>query len=110
MKVRELTLEVKETARANGAALVGIAPAERFDPMPPVYDSAPEGQHPSDFVHGARSVISFAMPILPAVMDAPALLAEKKFEAMVKFVFNICFYANGRFFFRGLMEKSEHLS
>ena len=48
----------------------------RFDPMPPVFDAAPEGQHPRDFVSNAGSVVSFAMPILPAVLDAPAVLAE----------------------------------
>jgi epoxyqueuosine reductase len=70
-----LTQAVKNLARERGAALVGIAPVERFDPMPPLYDAAPKGQHPRDFLPGARSVVSFAMPILPAVLNAPAVLA-----------------------------------
>ncbi len=77
-----LTQEVKVTARDKGAALVGIASVDRFDPMPPVYDSALEGQHPADFIPDARSVISFAMPVLPAVLDAPALLAERDSESV----------------------------
>ena len=60
--------------------MVGVAPVERFDPMPPVHDAAPAGQHPRDFIPDARSVISFAMPIMPAVLDAPAVLAETDLE------------------------------
>lgn len=80
MDAAELTQAVKALAKEKGAALVGVAPVERFDPMPPVHDAAPKGQHPRDFVPGARSVISFAMPILPAVLDAPAALAEEDLD------------------------------
>ncbi len=80
MDTEGLTREIKDVARRSGAALVGVAPVERFDPMPPAYDSPPEGQHPADFIPDARSVVSFAMPILPAVLDAPAVLAEKDNE------------------------------
>jgi epoxyqueuosine reductase QueG len=80
----ELTRAVKSVARERGAALVGVAPVERFDPMPPVHDAAPKGQHPRDFVPGARSVVSFAMPILGPVLDAPAVLAESELEAVPK--------------------------
>ena len=80
MNSEKLTQAVKELAREQGAALVGIAPVERFDPMPPVRDAAPAGQHPRDFIPEARSVISFAMPILPAVLDAPAVLKEQNTE------------------------------
>ena len=65
MDASELTLSVKDVARQHGAALVGVAPVERFDPMPPIRDAAPAGQHPRDFLPDARSVVSFAMPILP---------------------------------------------
>ena len=74
----KLTQSVKEVARQHGAVLVGVAPVERFDPQPPLYDAAPEGHHPRDFLPDARSVISVAMPILPPVMDTPAILADKK--------------------------------
>ena len=72
-----LTQEVKEVAKRAGAVLVGVAPVERFDPMPPLYDAAPRGHHPKDFLPEARSVISVAMPILNPVMDAPAILATR---------------------------------
>ena len=82
MDKKTLTRQVKARAREAGAALVGIAPVERFDAMPPVNDAAPAGQHPRDFVPGARSVISLAMPILPAVLHAPAVLAETDSEVL----------------------------
>ena len=78
MDSAELTRMVKDMAKEKGAALVGVAPVERFDPMPPVHDAAPRGQHPRDFIPEARSVVSFAMPILPAVLEAPARLAESE--------------------------------
>jgi epoxyqueuosine reductase QueG len=74
----DLTQEVKEIARRHGAVLVGVASVDRFDPMPPVHDAPPAGQHPRDFVPEARAVISMAMPILNPVMEAPAALAEKE--------------------------------
>jgi epoxyqueuosine reductase len=73
----KLTQAVKEVARQHGAVLIGVAPVERFDPMPPLYDAAPQGHHPRDFLPEARSVISFAQPILNPVMDAPAILADR---------------------------------
>ena len=76
----ELTKKIKEVAKQHGATLVGVAPIERFDPMPPYYDKAPEGQHPKDFLPDAKSVISIAMPILNATLDAPARLNEMKLE------------------------------
>ena len=78
--VGELTASVKRLARHHGAVLVGVAPVERFDPAPPLYDAAPKGQHPRDFLPEARSVISIAMPILNPVMDAPAVLADRRLE------------------------------
>lgn len=73
---RDLAQAIKELALQSGAALVGIAPIERFDPQPPYYDQAPRGHDPRDFVPNAKSVISFAQPVLNAVMDAPAALAD----------------------------------
>ena len=55
---KDLTQAVKALAKQHGAVLVGIAPIERFDPMPPYHDRAPKGHDPRDFVPGARSVIT----------------------------------------------------
>ena len=76
----KLTREIKALALASGAALVGVASIDRFDPMPPFYDRAPRGHHPKDFVPNARSVISIAQPVLPAVMNAPGALADVDIE------------------------------
>lgn len=75
-----LTQTLKQLAKQHGAALVGIAPVERFDPMPPLYDAVPKGHHPRDFLPEARSVISIAQPILNPVMDAPAFLVDQELE------------------------------
>ncbi|MCL5027139.1 MAG: hypothetical protein M1531_11720 [Chloroflexi bacterium] len=72
----KLTQEVKALARLHGAVLVGVASIDRFDPMPPFHDKAPGGRHPRDYVPNARSVISIAQPVLNAVMEAPAALAD----------------------------------
>ena len=77
---QELTDAVKQLAKHQGAVLVGVAPVERFDPMPPVYDAAPKGMHPKDFLPEAKSVISISQPILNPVMDAPAVLANREME------------------------------
>jgi len=74
----KLTESVKRLAKHQGAVLVGVAPVERFDPMPPLSDEAPKGHHPRDFLPEARSVISIAQPILNPVMDAPAVLADRE--------------------------------
>lgn len=76
----QLTQSVKELAKDKGAVLVGVAPVERFDPMPPLGDAAPKGHHPKDFLPEAMSVISFAMPILEPVMTAPAFMVDKETE------------------------------
>ncbi|MBN1937348.1 MAG: epoxyqueuosine reductase [Anaerolineae bacterium] len=91
----KLTAEVKEVARRQGAVLVGVASIERFDPLPPLYDAAPRGHHPRDFLPEVRSVISVAMPILNPVMDAPAALADIEMEMIpehVKYPFLEMFY------------------
>jgi epoxyqueuosine reductase QueG len=76
----KLTASVKEVAKRQGAALVGVASIERYDPVPPLYDAPPKGHHPRDFLPEARSVISIAQPILGPVMDAPAVLATREME------------------------------
>ena len=77
---QDLTRTIKERAKQAGAVLVGVAPIERFDPMPPYHDRAPQGHDPRDFVPDAKSVISIAMPVLNAVMDAPAALLDEEVE------------------------------
>ncbi len=76
----QLTQAVKDVATRFGAALVGVANVERFDPMGPHYDAVPAGHHPRDFLPNARSVISIAQPILDGVLDAPARLNERPSE------------------------------
>ena len=76
----DLTRAVKQWALDAGAALVGIASIDRFDPQPPYFDRAPRGHDPRDFVPGARSVISIAQPVLDGVMDAPAALMDRELE------------------------------
>jgi epoxyqueuosine reductase QueG len=71
-----LTDSVKQVARLHGAVLVGVGSADRFDPMPPMFDTAPKGMHPKDFIPEAQAVVSFAMPVMDPVVDAPARLAE----------------------------------
>ncbi len=74
----ELTCRVKEVTKDHGAALVGVASVDRFEPRPPLGDTPPEGHRPRDFLPGARSVVSIAQPILGPVLDAPAVLAERE--------------------------------
>ena len=76
----QFTQDVKDVAMQAGAALVGVANVERFDPMPPLCDAVPKGHHPCDFLPGARSVISIAMPILDGVLDGPARMNERPME------------------------------
>lgn len=54
--MNSLTEQVKKLAIELGAADIGAAPAER-------YHSAPEGHRPSDFLPGARSVLTFSYKI-----------------------------------------------
>lgn len=82
----KLTTAVKQLARQHGAALVGVASIDRFEPMPPLYDAAPRGHHPRAFLPDARSVISIAQPILNPVLDAPAVLADTEMEMVPEHV------------------------
>ena len=93
--MEKLTEQVKQLAKHQGAVLVGVAPVERFDPMPPIRDAAPKGHHPKDFLPEAHSVISIAQPILNPVLDAPAVLADKEMEMIpehVKYPYLEMFY------------------
>lgn len=80
ININSLTENVKNIARENGAALVGVASIDRFDPQPPYYDEPPKGQNPRDFIPNAKSVISISQPILNAVVDAPARFADKEMK------------------------------
>ncbi|HEY5583829.1 MAG TPA: hypothetical protein VIK78_04975 [Ruminiclostridium sp.] len=82
LDMEKFTHEIKELAKRTGAVLVGVASMDRYEPMPPYYDRIPRGQHPRDFLPDAKSVISFAQPILNATIDAPALLADIDLEMM----------------------------
>jgi epoxyqueuosine reductase QueG len=77
---QSLTAAVKALAKDCGAVLVGVASIDRFDPRPPYFDRAPAGHDPRDFLPGARSVISIAQPILPAVLDGPAALMDREVD------------------------------
>ena len=91
----KLTESVKQVARQQGAVLVGVASVDRFDPLPPLYDAVPKGHHPRVFLPEAKSVISIAMPILPLVLDAPAVLADAEMEMIpshVKYPYLEMFY------------------
>lgn len=80
MSTEELTQSVKRVALDRGAALVGVASVDRWEPQPPYGDAAPNGHHPRDFLPTARSVISIAQPIMNPVMNAPAALATRQME------------------------------
>lgn len=86
MDSAKLTTEIKDLARRQGAALVGIASVDRFDPQAPQHDGAPRGHHPRNFLPGAQAVISIAQPILNPVLDAPAALAEQQLEMIPEHV------------------------
>ncbi len=58
----DLTLEVKDLARAQGAHLVGIAPVDRFE-------GAPKGHHPTDLLRGAKSVVVIAHRFFQGVLE-----------------------------------------
>ncbi len=59
----ELTKKLKAHVSkiAHRAALVGIAPIDRFQ-------GAPKGHHPCDFLANARSVVVIALPIVSGLM------------------------------------------
>lgn len=66
-----LTGEVTAWLKANGASLVGIASVERFD-------GAPKGHHPRDFLHEARSVVTFGVALLQQALYWEGHLANSE--------------------------------
>ena len=67
----DLTQEVKELARAQGAQLVGIAPVDRFG-------GAPKGHHPTDLLPGARSVVVIAHRYFQSVLECDQFGTESQ--------------------------------
>jgi hypothetical protein len=63
----DLTRELTEMAKANGASVAGVASVERFD-------GAPQGHHPRDLLPGAEAVFAFGIRILDRVLEWPDLL------------------------------------
>ena len=53
----KLTQLVKALAKQQGAALVGVASIDRWEPLPPLYDAVPKGHHPRTFVPDAKAVL-----------------------------------------------------
>ena len=73
MPHHSLTKELKEylMGTSHNAALVGVAPIERFD-------GAPKGHHPCDFVPEAASVVSIALPIVSGLMNWPQYMENSQ--------------------------------
>lgn len=69
-----LTREVNKLLKGNGATLVGVASVDRFE-------GAPRGHHPQDFIPGAKSVISFGMPMLHYVINWERHLRDSEWVA-----------------------------
>lgn len=63
-----LTARVKEEARRLGARLVGVGSVDRWV-------NAPVGHRPQDFLPAARAVVSFGLPLFPAMTDWPRFMA-----------------------------------
>ena len=68
----DLTCELTDMARAEGASVAGVAPVGRFD-------GAPKSHHPGELLPGARSVITFGIRILDRVLEWPDLLRGSPF-------------------------------
>lgn len=67
-----LTGEVVKRLKADGARMVGMANVERFD-------GAPRGHHPRDFVPGAKSVVTFGLPLLHLTLNWEKHLVNSEF-------------------------------
>lgn len=70
----DLTDELIDMAKADGASLAGVAPVERFD-------GAPKSHHPRELLPGARAVFTFGIRILDRVLEWPDLLQGSPFFA-----------------------------
>jgi epoxyqueuosine reductase len=57
-----LTAEMRELVFHEGAVLFGVAGVDRFE-------GAPRGHHPAEIVRGARTVITFGIPLIEQVAD-----------------------------------------
>lgn len=58
----DLTMEVKDLAKAQGAHLVGVASVDRFE-------GAPKGHHPTDLLPHAKSVVVIAHRYFQSVLN-----------------------------------------
>lgn len=68
----DLTQKLAGMARRAGAAVVGVAPVERFS-------GAPKGHHPSDLLPGATSVLTFGIRLLDRVLEWSELVKDSPF-------------------------------
>lgn len=68
----DLTRELIDMAKADGASLAGVAPVERFD-------GAPKSHHPRELLPGAKAVLTFGIRILDRVLEWPDLLKGSPF-------------------------------
>ncbi|HSR13623.1 MAG TPA: hypothetical protein VLS90_19400 [Thermodesulfobacteriota bacterium] len=57
-----LTKEVRELALREGAMLFGISGVDRFE-------GAPRGHHPAEILKEARTVVTFAIPLVEQIAD-----------------------------------------
>lgn len=67
----DLTPQIKQFARAQGAHLVGVASVDRFE-------GAPRGHHPTDLLPGARSVVVIAHRYFQSVLDCDKFGVESE--------------------------------
>ena len=66
-----LTEEMRGLAIGEGAVLFGVAGVDRFE-------GAPRGHHPSELVKGAKTVITFGIPLLEQVCDWDELFQDSE--------------------------------
>lgn len=95
--------ELERIASREGAALLGVAPVERFD-------GAPSGHHPRDFLEKARNVVVIGVPIPEGVLyreemmkGSPAVPEEERLELLQ----NYFYYTSG---FEIINTRLEQLS
>jgi hypothetical protein len=98
-EAKDLTKRVKDYAHQKvGFDLVGIASA--FDPQ---FDRAPKGDHPDEWLPGAKSVITGGIKVLQEILDTtPSPLYAKHYDQM-----NAWLLQAGYRLARGLQVKVE---
>ena len=69
--MQDLTEKVKNLALEQGAHLVGIASADRFE-------GAPRGHHPEDLLPGAKSVIVIAQRFFQTILDSDKFCTDSE--------------------------------